>query len=1198
MEPNPSALIQAEASPEARTLTSNSTSAAVREQLIQALELDLVGPTTTVLAQLQAAGELAQAAELDAELLDRSPSRWYQTGFLIPSETSLEIKADDTADDDLAGLDGQNLSRGDQKTRGKAAADDTGASEGGPARKVFFPSSIGLSFLIGQPTDLQIEIHWANYKRVPPPEGSTADQAWQREPHSTPLTLKASDLDPSQPGLNQKEVPTANGLWARWHVRSAPVGQSYPPTAVAVSLFLTNERRYDGVSSDDRDAASAFQVQLNVACAEAFLARCDPRAADHQASVGDWDQRVNNLHYRNDLEFAVGHNISPQPVVLAGKCNLLQTTWLPQATIEKVSPAKLPKVRLAMGDLDELASAGAGQIQAALQPLVDQYKQWISDQATTAGFSPEQQRTASEMLNEANKQAQRIQHGIDLLSDPQVRLAFAIANRVMAQAARQRFGVMEGRDPRAVEPEWRPFQLAFVLMNLVGMRQPESPERETIDLLFFPTGGGKTEAYLGLAAYTLVLRRLRHGGSIHSAGMSVLMRYTLRLLTLDQLGRASTLICALEIERQKDPATLGEWPFEIGLWVGQSGTPNKLGRSGDADTNSARSRVLAWTGGDNKPIPIDNCPWCGTQLGKASLHDDRPAVVRGVFRLLPDADHPTELRVCCRNRQCRFSGDNTLPLVAVDEMLYQRLPAFVIATVDKFAALPWVGPTGKLFGHVSHAQGTKGFSGPGDPPSAQAGQPLPDGLEPPDLIIQDELHLISGPLGSMGGLYEAVIDELCTRECNGQRIRPKVVASTATVRRATQQMRALFARKGTPAIFPAPGPDRRDSFFSKTEPLSEAPGRVYLGISAPGRNQKALLLRVGLALLATGQKLSKQAQQERKRQEKAGEIPGPNPVDPYLTLLGYFNTIKELGITRRLIEEEVTSQLTTYDQRRRLVGDPQPRYAKRKIANEPLELTSRVPTSEVSTTKARLAQRFDEGEPVDTALATNMISVGLDISRLGLMVMLGQPKTTAEYIQASSRVGRDSQRPGLVVVLLNPNRPRDRSHYERFSFWHSVFYRDVEATSVTPFSRRAIERGLPAISVALARHLNPKLTWAKGAGNHKEVAATGSLVAERLGERIRRAAPDGDQLAATVVAQVQNLMDKWSRLADEKGDLLQYGREEGEAPALLHSPLDPDLDELPLLQREFVANWSLRDVEPTAGLFVQRPDSSDEGGMN
>ncbi len=324
-------------------------------------------------------------------------------------------------------------------------------------------------------------------------------------------------------------------------------------------------------------------------------------------------------------------------------------------------------------------------------------------------------------------------------------------------------------------------------------------------------------------------------------------------------------------------------------------------------------------------------------------------------------------------------------------------------------------------------------------------------------------------------------------------------------------MRALFARASIPAVFPAPGPDRRDSFFSYTASTDEAAGRLYLGISAPGRNIKALLLRVGLALMSTAQKLYAQAERERKASDKRGEPRGPNPVDPYMTFLGYFNTIKELGITRRLLEEEVTSLLTTYDQRRRL-NETTKRYARRKIDNVPLELTSRVPTSEVSNTKARLALTFDdEKQRVDTVLATNMISVGLDITRLGLMVMLGQPKTTAEYIQASSRVGRDENRPGLVVVLLNPNRPRDRSHYERFSHWHSVFYRDVEATSVTPYSSRALERALPAIAVALARHLSLDLTSAKQAGNHQGVEAIQSDVAQRLGQRARLASPEGDR---------------------------------------------------------------------------------------
>ena len=1170
---------------------------------MQALELDLVGPSPTVLAQLEAEGRGEEASELREELLDRPPNRWYQTGFLIPSETSLADRADDAADDEFAGLDGQNLS---PKRKSNASGDDTGASEAGPARRVFFTCSVGLSLLIPPATGLEVTVHWASYRPTTPPEDSKADEAWLREPHTEALSLPAELFDPRGRSAQSKEVPGSDGLLLRWHLRPAPADQGYPPGAVAVSLFLTNERRFEGRSAEDRDRASAYQVQLDVGCSAGFLERRDPRASDLAIGANDWDQRVNNLHYRGDHEFAVGHNISVAPQIDAnGACHQISTTWLPQATVEKVLPRveelEAAGLVLSMPDLDRLAGEGAGPVQTALHPLVKAYTDWIEKQgAAAAKASLQQQATATELLQEATKQARRIERGIEALENEQVRLAFAIANRVMAAAARQRFGVMRNQNPDAVKPQWRPFQLAFVLMNLVGMAEPTDADRDTIDLLFFPTGGGKTEAYLGLAAYTLVLRRLRHGGAIESAGMSVLMRYTLRLLTLDQLGRASTLICALELERRKDPKLLGQWPFEIGLWVGQSGTPNRLGHKGDGDDNSARSRVLAWSGGDNKPIPIDNCPWCGTELGKASLHDDRPAVARGVFRLLPDADQPKELRVCCRNRACRFSGDSTLPLVAVDEMLYQRLPAFVIATVDKFAALPWVGATGKLFGRVSHAQPGKGFFGPSDG-TEQAGAPLPHGLEPPDLIIQDELHLISGPLGSMGGLYEAVIDELCARQVETsagvQTVRPKIVASTATVRRASQQMQALFGRCSPPAVFPAPGPDRRDSFFSYTASVSEAQGRIYVGVSAPGRNIKALLLRVGLALMSTAQKLYAQAEKERKAREKRGEAKGPNPVDPYMTFLGYFNTIKELGITRRLLEEEVTSLLTTYDQRRRL-NESSTRYARRKIANEPLELTSRVPTSEVSTTKARLELSFDnEKQRVDTALATNMISVGLDISRLGLMVMLGQPKTTAEYIQASSRVGREDQRPGLVVVLLNPNRPRDRSHYERFSFWHSVFYRDVEATSVTPWSSRALQRGLPAITVALARHLSPALSWAKDAGNADAIDAIQAEVAQRLGDRARRSAPSkalSEHTEAEVRQRAMNLLDKWIRIARDNGGLLQYGREAGEVAPLLHTPLDPDLKELKAMEQEFLANWSLRDVEPSAALIRQRPDGDGE----
>ncbi len=359
-------------------------------------------------------------------------------------------------------------------------------------------------------------------------------------------------------------------------------------------------------------------------------------------------------------------------------------------------------------------------------------------------------------------------------------------------------------------------ETARELLRLAGL----AADREIVDLLFFPTGGGKTEAYLGLAAFAMVLRRLRNPGQSGKAGagVSVIMRYTLRLLTLDQLSRAAGLVCALELERDRDTARYGEWPFEIGLWVGKAATPNLLGFKGDKRNDSARGKVRRFKEnprGRPSPIPLENCPWCGERFKPES------------FALLPNDDRPQELRIVCMNSECDFTRDRALPIVAVDEPIYRRLPAFVIATVDKFASLPWVGQSGMLLGGaVRHDNG--GFYGPADP---GRGKPLDSPLPPPDLIIQDELHLISGPLGTMAGLYESAIEALCERRINGHTVRPKIIASTATVRQAGDQIQALFCRDTT-QIFPPPGPDRRDSFFARTVPSSETPARLYLGIAA------------------------------------------------------------------------------------------------------------------------------------------------------------------------------------------------------------------------------------------------------------------------------------------------------------------------------------------------------------------------------
>jgi hypothetical protein len=450
----------------------------------------------------------------------------------------------------------------------------------------------------------------------------------------------------------------------------------------------------------------------------------------------------------------------------------------------------------------------------------------------------------------------------------------------------------------------------------------------------------------------------------------------------------------------------------------------------------------------------------------------------------------------------------------------------------------------------------------------------------------DEIHLISGPLGTIAGVYETAIDALCTREVEGQRVRPKIIASTATVRRADKQIRSLFDRPEV-MVFPPPGPDRRDSFFARTKPSSETPARLYVGVAAQGRSLKVILLRSALALLGAGQ-----VAYERE----GGKRNKSNPADPYMTLVGYFNSLRELGGSRRIIEDEVRTRLGQYSRRKR--REPEDRlFTDRSISYEVLELTSRVQTNDVAAAKRRLSLSFHEDERVDVALATNMISVGLDIIRLGLMVVLGQPKMSAEYIQATSRVGRDPDRPGLIVTLLNVHKPRDRSHYERFENYHASFYRGVEATSVTPFSPRALDRALPAALVGLCRHGMDVITPSLGATEILAMRGALTAFAERFAERAASyeqplSDPERAQrLREGVLARCNSLLDDWLNIAEELGRTntrLKYQQwEEGSAARLLYDFLDPELLQLPGVRKNFRAHRSMRDVESSVELTVK-----------
>lgn len=1111
----------------------------VRGRLVEALRVDLVGPG-------------AGHAFADERLGGVRPSNWYLTGFLIPSGTPPEKRADADEDDDFE-LVPETQGLPEESTEERKAA-----------KKGFFPSSMGLSFLVPKEArSVAATLRWGDYApaEIEGSDGKRLD-VWQRTAREEEVAFQLTGA--VEPVAH--DVPRSGGLQlhvVEREVLAEELAAHIPAGTRSVSVFLVNHRTPDQANPD---LAYVFQAEIEVRGDSPFVPRPDLSGAMSK----QWDEQVADLHYADRPEYATGHGVSADWELAGGACRVLRTAWIPGTEVEKTETVDVGGVELSMEALGGLADGSAAA--TALGPLVAAYRAWIEAQQAAAGSLAGTRREAAlELLRLAGVAARRIEQGIATLSgDADALDAFRMANRAVAKAMRQRrkFQGLPEEPPR-----WRVFQLAFILLNLPGLADPGEPSREIVDLLFFPTGGGKTEAYLGLAAFAMVLRRLRNPGEggLAGAGASVIMRYTLRLLTLDQLARAAGLVCALELERERDRARYGAWPFEIGLWVGKAATPNFLGRKGDGRPDSARSKVKQYKAdARNKPspIPLESCPWCGTRFGPNS------------FALIPNDDEPRELQVVCLNFECEFTRDRPLPIVAVDEPLYRRLPAFLIATVDKFASLPWVGQSGALLGGAERYDRT-GFYGAAEPGK---GTRLATALPPPELVIQDELHLISGPLGTMAGLYEAAIEALCLRELEGRTVRPKIVASTATVRRAQDQIQALFAR-GLTQVFPPPGPDRRDSFFARTVPGTEIPGRHYLGIAAQGRNPKVVMRRAWLALMGAA---------ERAYRDAGGPKNRTNPADPYMTVLGYFNALRELGGARRILEEEVQNALKGYGDRRR-IGEEPGLFRDRKNFSEVVELTSRVSTDKVAEARQRLETPFHEkGESVDCAIATNMISVGLDIPRLGLMIVLGQPKTHAEYIQATSRVGRGDRRPGLVVTLFNVHKPRDRSHYERFRHYHETFYRSVEVGSVTPFSARALDRGFAGALVTLARHALPELTPPQGVERISESrAALERRLLDRFLDRVRRLPfadeAEREERLRSVQNRVEDLLDSWRKVFEDyraAGVALQYQKHELKQPQpLLRELLDTKFESEH--HRKFRANRSLRDVEPEVKLFLK-----------
>jgi len=1111
----------------------------VRASVLAALEADLVGPFD--------AGTDASSNE---EVLTIAPSRWYLTGFLAP-KADRDTK-DPTADEEFGtGTDDED--------------ENEAAPEPEPKQKNNFPASMGMSVLLPGLTSeheaVKVTVSCAEYVREERESGGKKKRSvWRRvpqPPRSVELRLVAADIEM---GVALPDTPNVR-ICGKLEPADAP---GLAEGTRALSLFVVNERTPG--ERGRQDEQFLFQVQMEVAFEPGFVPR--PNRLGEGSEHPDDDTA--DLQFRDHREWAVGHGVAVEIPDGKKKVTLIRTTWVPRCEIRKVDTHEEPNVVTAMEDLAELADGAA--LEKALTPLIDAYGAWIERQGTITLDSDDRKNTRKRLLKNARRAKERIQAGIVLLTkDDAARDAFQLMNRAMGTAARQR---SPQRYTGEKKPAWRLFQLAFVLLNLVGIADPlNEAERNEVELIFFPTGGGKTEAYLGVIGFTLLLRRM-HGQKRPDGGLgvAVLLRYTLRLLTLDQLGRAATLICALELLRQKDTTKLGDVRFAVGLWVGRSATANTL--------EQVKKLIIDYKNSASKtapsPFPLATCPWCGRVLGRDSLV------------LAPNKTSPEEVVVSCVSASgqppsdCAFAPRNNregLPVVFVDDQIYRELPAFIVATVDKFAMLPWRGETALLFGKASARDGKKCY-GPIDH-APKGALMLPQGLLPPDLIVQDELHLISGPLGTMVGLYETAIEWLSTRTIEGKKILPKVIASTATVRRAREQICALFGRSGM-SQFPPPAVDASETFFAKLD--TESPGRLYLGVAAPGRPLKAILLRTYVALLAAAQ---------RQYQTNG---PEDQPADAYMTLAGYFNSLRELGGMRRLVEDDVRKRCGNIEERVPFEHKGPHPWGKNRPLEMPVELTSREKAGAIKEAKDRLNRPHAAKEHVDVLLASNMISVGVDIDRLGLMVVAGQPKSTSEYIQASSRVGR--QYPGLVVTCFNVRRPRDRSHYERFVAYHESFYRYVEATSLTPFSGPALERGLSGTLVAMARLGDPGMTAPTSAmeiETHRQYAeACVEALAER-GGRQPRGNDDAIQMRESLRDRGEKVIEAWQKLvkvarheAAGKRSYSPFDKDKTAGKPLLYTVIDDNPPEPNSDDARFAAPTSMRDVEPSVHLWLER----------
>jgi len=1070
-----------------------------RENIIRDLRLNLIGPSPcgkpikidekqlfesyeTAYLPYRQFNSAEPNNEGDEILNNQKPSERYGLGVLYPIKPTGNSEDENNEEEDLYN---QELKESSIQTERKLkknkdqydAIENLKNDLNIEVQKDLLPSSFSLSFLIDslKSSKLNFEFTGGIYKKLKEGyivyENKKGEEKQSRDWYFRVPFKYLGILDLSKeknnfisPEKKFSSLPSEFELQFKAEVRNYESNKiiTFSVTNITGAGFTDENPKEKFRRLDDK---SIFQSNLRI-FSEDFSILPYPKT---KSLILDEEEQINDLLFRDKRNYAIGHGISANwsiPDNNTNCVNEISSESLPIVDVPNISPEVFDEknniIEIPFFNLTRSGNFEEGI--KSLEILYDNYLSWIKTiELKSKNLNVRYKNSSKIIVSNCFAALERIKNGIELIkTNNQVKLAFQIANEaIMYQQYRTsikpRFIQFDQNgNPKKNENgeifsspfdinfdlkskeyqvrKWRPFQIAFVLMNLKSLAEPNSSERQIVDMLWFPTGGGKTEAYLGLSAFGMILRRIKDKSDY---GTDVIMRYTLRLLTAQQFHRASGLICALEHIRKNNIKILGDYEFSIGIWIGGDSTYNTC-KQASGDFKKIQKPKKGKEIGLNK-FHITSCPWCAARfviknLDKYGIHN----ISNKIYGWKED-EKTKKIYAYCPDQNCEFN--KKLPIYTCDEDLYENKPTFIIATIDKFALLAWRPEARNFFGIDNDGNQKK---------------------SPPNLIIQDELHLISGPLGSMSGLYECIVEDLCTNKKDKQHIKPKIISSTATIKNFNNQIRSLFGRNVS-QLFPPPGINYGENFFSRFAKSSgEIDYKKYVGIYAPGlRSLLTSQIRTFTSLFQSSN-YDRINKRELSDEEK----------DPWWTLISFYSSLFDLGSARSILSIDMESELANYKD---TFGIDSKNIRPLVDSNEILELTAAQKDSveenlqKLSISVNKLSE--SKSKAVDICLSSSVIEVGVDIARVSLLAIISAPKSVSQYIQVSGRVGRDWQngKSALVVTIYSPTKPRDRSLYEQFRSFHEQLYSWVEPTSVTPFCEPVLERSLHAALFAFIR---------------------------------------------------------------------------------------------------------------------------------